>query len=344
MEARTEQVSTQPFDWQMFLAHLARVMVALIVIGIGLGLYFGWRPLRTEAKRIVTAKDVSVRIDWPALPSRGNKSSTGAPAAAGVTPVANNPSAKPPRTWLSEQFQEELLAEAFAALGPNPDPFQREPLDRVAASMERTGWFVGRPTVEREAESGVRVRGTWRVPAAVVRFGEDKTGKDYLVSWDGYPMPVVYDAGDSKMVYIKGAATQLPQELPPEVLVAPWPGEDVGAALELLSTLRPQAWIRQVVAIDVSEYAKTRRLSIITTSGGRVVWGGRPSKPLLGEISTKAKLARVAEVNQLFGQIDAKVKLIEVFWDRPLVFDISAESGASKAAPKPEETSAKPRR
>jgi hypothetical protein len=44
-------------------------------------------------------------------------------------------------------------------------------------------------------------------------------------------------------------------------------------------------------------------------------------------------LARLTSFHTQFGRIDASVKMVEIFWERPLTIDISASSGGVKVAP-----------
>ncbi len=75
-----------------------------------------------------------------------------------------------------------------------------------------------------------------------------------------------------------------------------------------------------------SEFEKTRSLSIATKAGTRVVWGGRPSKPRMGDASTQQKLANINSLLLRFGRIDANVQKVDVS-SRALELDDSATGG-----------------
>lgn len=348
-----EEVVRPGFAWGRFFGHLGSVVVVLMLGSIGAAIYWGWTPLERRTREVVDTKITRIDIEWPRIgaPAPGSSGAAGKapePRASSTTQEVRGKAdgkGKPKKdakkkdepkveawapavtatTWLPDQFQEQLLERAKAALGANPDPMSREPLVSVADAMERSGWFVGRPTVERRAGGVLCVRGLWRVPAAVVREGQ----KDVLLSWDATPMPVEYKHGQANLPVIVGVAAGAPSKDGGRDYSRPWPGEEVEAAMELLKTLAVEPWYGQVGGVDVTRFRESKKLVVTTSLGGRVVWGGRASKPLAGEASTKNKLSRLAAINKKFGRIDAGLdgaeQELEVFWGQgPLVLNIAA--------------------
>lgn len=311
------------FDWRAFFAHLTTFVSVAIVVALGLGFLLLRGTINQRAESVVSREPARLRIEWPEYknPKAANEKS---------------------RTWLAEQFQEELMTAATRALGFNPDPLSREPLDAVGAAMEASGWFDGRPIVVRHGDSEIVVRGTWRIPAAVVRSepvaakpGDTALRNDFLVSWDGRPMPVVYPEGKSGLYVIKGCV-QKPARLANGELdySQVWAGDDCAAGLELLRLLVNQDWRTQVSGVDVSAFADSKQLVIDTVHGTKLVWGGRPSKPLTGECATSAKLGKIAELNSLSQRIDAGHAELELWWpiNKPLEIDRSATAEIQKPA------------
>lgn len=346
--ATTEQSPATPaFQWGRFFGYLGSIVVVTILVGSATAFWYGRKPLERRAQELAV-RITRVEFNWPVLGERAGKSTTG-PAvkpsgpdivdasktkpgdkkkptknAVAIEPLPM-PEASSETTWLPEQFQEQLISLAKSSLGEDADPLSREPLDRVASELERTGWFVGKPGVSREPDGVLRVQGVWRLPAAVVRQG----ATDYLVSWDGFPMPVSYKTDQSKLPVLFGVASGVPAAAGKPSYARAWEGEEIPAALELLRLLTERPWMGQVAGIDVKDLASTKRLAIVTRRGGRVVWGGRASKPLWGEISTPSKLDRLAELHRKFGSIDANIaegSALEIFWERPLVLNISASN------------------
>lgn len=314
----TTEASARPrFDWGAFLSHLTTFVSVAIVVGLVLGFLLLRQPIREKAESVVSREPAKIVFEWPAL--RQAKSDKPVKA----------------QTWLAPQFQEELLTRATRALGSSPDPLSREPLDAIGAAMETSGWFDGRPDVSRVGNSEIRIRGNWRVPAAVIRVTpaagvEGRAeAKDQLISWDGKPMPVLYPEGKSGLMVIRGATRPAPTNASGEVdYTVAWPGDDAEAGLELLRLLDNQDWRAQVASVDVSQYAGTKQLAIESTHGTRLVWGGRPAKPLTGECSTAAKLGKITELNTISKRIDAGHAELELWWpiNKPLEIDRSASA------------------
>jgi hypothetical protein len=229
---------------------------------------------------------------------------------------------EPDRTWLAEQFQREILETARRAAASAPDPLSNEALSRVARALGASGWFHGEPGVRRELGGRVVVEGTWRIPAAVVRVG----GRDRVIDWSARPMPPEYAPGRSGLWVIEGVAEGPVRDASGQIdFTQAWPGEDVAGAVELLMLAGRQRWAGQVAGVEVATYTDTKRLALMTREGTRVVWGGRPSRPLMGESTTAAKLDKVNMLFRDFGRIDAGKPAVEVFWEgKPLVLDLSA--------------------
>lgn len=273
---------TRPaFDWRRFLGYVTTIVATVMLMGVLGLLVLGHRPL--EARAVGPAERVDISIQWPTV-------GTGEAA----------------ETWLPRQFQEDLLGAANAAWTGNSGGAR---LDAVANAMQASGWFIGTPTVRREPGSKVVVDGRWRVPAAVVR----RDGKDYLISWNAMPMPPVYDSGAANLRAILNPAMPAPTKASGQRdFQTAWPGEDIAASLELLSTIVDKPWAGQVAAIDAASYPDDRSLTLVTAFNSRVKWGGRPTKPRQGDVSTAEKLARLGMLWKDSGRIDAKYESIDV--------------------------------
>jgi hypothetical protein len=331
------------FDWGAFRSHLTTFFSVVIVLGLGIGFLMLRTPVRQKAEAVLNKGPVTMRFEWPEL-KRSDESKPADKRTAATQNVAAKTSAPPrekPRTWLAAQFQEELMTLAYKALGSDPDPLSRVPLDAIGAAMEKSGWFDGRPNVSRGESSEIVIKGNWRIPAAVVRYAPPQTPggpvrefKDYLVSWDARPMPVTYPEGKSGLLVIRGVSSG------PERNAgnggtesidyrAAWPGEDVEAGVELLRTLIGQPWRSQVAGIDVSDYAANRSLAIDTIHKTRLVWGGRASKPLAGECATQAKLGKISELVGYTKRVDGGKPEVELWW--PINKTLEIDRTATKA-------------
>lgn len=333
-----------PFDWRRFAVHLGTFMLVVLLLGIGAAVVLGRKPLTKTVTTSVAARGVNLEIAWPLMGAEAGKASkapkpkTNGKQEPAISKTAMTPPSQaliPEKSWLPEQFQEELLTVGMRALGTAPDPLSREPLDRLGTAMAESGWFSGTPTIERHESGKIVVHGTWRVPAAVVRIDD----KDHLLSWDGKPMPVTYEQSLSGLRVVSGVVSGPAHKADGAIDFSQnWPGEDVAAAVELLGVLMQQPYASQIAGIDLSMYTTKKWLIIDTTMGTRIVWGGRPSKPLNGECATNFKLAKLEKIRRDVGRIDAGVAAIEIWWpiERALQIDLTAT--AARAA---EEAAAK---
>lgn len=287
----------EPFAWKSFLTHLSTFSVVVLGLGLLAGAFAGLRPLEARAAAYHPTSAARLSIAWP----RNKDTRNG--------------------TWMPRDEQERLLRLGQDAASDDDSPYSADALERISRAMAATGWFDGYPSVYR-GEGGYVVQGRWRVPAAVVRHG----GKDRLLSWEAMPLPMTYPEGRSMLPAIIGPAQGMVNlENGRPDLHAAWPGEDVGAALEMLRTVNEQAWGGQVAGVDVSRFAAEGSILLVTRGGNRIVWGGRPSKPRLGEVGTPQKLIHLAQLKRDFGSIDAGYPLIYVNTDR-LQFDTTASA------------------
>lgn len=297
-----------PTAWMKISAALSALLTAFLILGLVAGLTLGLGPLEARAAGVLGVRRPAVTVAWPLYETPDGKKVS----------------------WLSEPFQEQILERAAAALAgaAAPDaPFRPEPLASVGESLRTSGWFEGTPVVNRIDAGRIHVEGTWRIPAAVVRRGQ----ADRLISRNAMPMPVEYPAAElgktRGQTVILGVAAPAPTDasgLPD--YTAPWVGEDVRAALELLDLVSRQPWRDQVVAIDASGYERSQQLSLITRRLGRIDWGGKPSEPRLGEVSTAAKIAHLDQFNRACGSIDAKRDHVEVWGVQALEINLSASA------------------
>ncbi|MBI1189917.1 MAG: hypothetical protein GC200_04455 [Tepidisphaera sp.] len=288
------------FRWGAFARYLSSFTVLVLGLALLVGAIIGMRPLEARAAALHGRGPVRIEIHWPLM--------------------ADQPSGG--QTWLPKAQQEQLESIALGAAGASPDPYSASPLARVSSALFDTGWFSALPTVTRDRRGGIVVDGTFRVPAAVVR----KDGKDSMIAWDGKLMPAVYEPGESRLPAIIEPSLGPPATKGGERdYQTPWAGEDLAASIELLDLVMRQPWRDQVLGIDASAYSRDSTLAIITRANTRIVWGGRPSKPRVGEVTTRQKLAYLAQLQHDAKRIDGGYPLIYVNSSR-LQFDTSASA------------------
>jgi hypothetical protein len=294
------------FRWHIFARHIASVGAVLIVVGVIALLYLGVRPLRDQAAVTLSGGGATVEFRWPV--------------------VASKEPGKPAMTWIPREWQESLLRDARAAVGTRPNPMDASVLASLRESLGGSGWFETTPTVRREGAASIVVQGQWRTPAAVVRFTRSPGAASELLwlSTSGLPMPKVAEPGRARPKVLENPASGPPMDLNGRVNFGTrWAGDDITAGLELLDLVAQQPWAMQVAGVDLAEFASRGSLTMTTIHGTSVVWGGPPSKPRLGEASTKDKLRHVATLFSDTKRIDGghpRVYVDSVF----LMFDRSA--------------------
>ncbi len=298
--ARKDSSQSTPFSWGTFLSALASFSLFALLLGLVVGFVLGLKPLERKASLLTLRVPTSIDIRWPTVP--GN----------------------PQVTWIPQPERTSLESLALAAIGNDSDRFSSDALERVGKAMTGSGWFQEPPNVSRDTGARVVVQGAWRVPAAVVR----RDGVEQLISWEGLPMPYSKPAGESRFPVIDSPSVKAPRTSSGDVDYATaWAGDDIAASLELLQVLLRQTWANQVAGIDVSSYGTDRVLVISTTFGTKVIWGGRVSKPALGEVSSAQKLAHMTQLFVEHKRIDAGYPMIYVN-NSKLQFDISATADA----------------
>lgn len=227
-----------------------------------------------------------VRFAWP--PLAGFKSSE--PPVAGAEPA----------TWLNADLRSGLERTVLEKLGTNP--FDRDALAAAHEAVAGTGWVRDDLRLARDADGVVRVTGTWRVPAAAVRF----ENQDRLVTGGGELLPVAYRPDASGYRVLLGASERPPAN------GALWLGGDVQAGLRLLAALAGVPGAEQIAAVDVGDFSSSRSLVLVTDVGNRIIWGGPVDAFNPGQATAEAKLQRLATLYRERGRVDAGRAVIDV--------------------------------
>lgn len=214
-------------------------------------------------------------------------------------PLAGFASSEPPvpgsepATWINADIRADLERTVLSKLTSNP--FDRDALAAAHAAISATGWLKDDLRLSRDSSGEVRVSGTWRIPAAAVRF----ENQDMLVTGTGELLPVKYRPDASGYKVIVGASQR-----PPEFGKL-WIGGDVQAGLQLLAAVANIPGSHQIAAVDVSEFGAARTLVLVTDLGNRILWGGPIDSFNPGQATPNAKLQRLASLFREQGRVDA---------------------------------------
>ncbi len=270
-----------------------RIAMALGMIacvgGLGAGSVYGSRYLESRAEAFVGDAEPTVRILWPALGGGGEGDRV---------------------TWLPAGERARLTEIARTALA-NGGSLGVDGVRSVSTELWSQGWFSERPTVRRTGGGVVVVEARWRVPAAAVRFD----GRDQLIAWDGAALPLRYPRGQSGLRVILGASFG-PGEGGVIDPSRAWPGEDVAAGLALLDLLRVEGLDDQVAAVDAGRVFKDGMLEIVTTRGGRIVWGSPVGRYAPGQKSDGERVDVLRALLGRTGMLDAGESRVEIYGPR----------------------------
>jgi hypothetical protein len=278
-----------------------------LCIALVAALVAGMPRMQAEAAQL-NATTPAVKFAWP-------------PLAGFISSEPPTPTSEP-MTWVNAEMRMELEQMVLSRLGP--DPFDRSGLAAARDALARTGWFRDDLRLARDPSGLVRVTGSWRIPAAAVRYAN----QDMLVSAAGELLPVKYRPDASGYKVIVGVAQPPPE---PGKL---WIGGDVQAGLKLLEFLGKLPCQEQVAAVDVSQYTPGRTLAIVTDLGNRILWGGPIDEFNPGQAAPGVKLQRLAQVCREQGRIDAGRQLIDVrLLDGVYVHDTAGVMERAMAAP-----------
>jgi hypothetical protein len=285
MSERKKDNSKPGFNRGRILAVASGVVSFATTAAVAATVVVGHGPLLERAAELKKS-ELKVAFEWP--PLAGKKTSR---TASGE-----------PATWLNAEQRRALEQIALTLLSGNP--FDRAGMDRAQKALRETGWFTDGPWLRRHEDGLVVIAGRWRTPSAAVRT----QAGDRLVSATGEPLPILYPVARSGMKVISGVS--MPEPAPGEK----WTGGEVQAGLELLNFLRPMPGFEQVASVDVSEFAAHKRLSILTVTGGKIVWGAPPTKSGFapGQAPPELKRERLAAVFRQFGQLDAGRPVLDV--------------------------------
>jgi hypothetical protein len=263
-----------------------------------------------------------------------------------------------PPGWMPQETFDGVMDRAVAAyarasrdLGSR-EALSVEPLRAVQEAVATSGWALDAPRVSRRQPTRVEgdeaaarrndvvIELAWRRPVAVVRSSAFLFGA----------RPGLRDTA------IDASATVLPMSGPPEsfpnlrVILNPsglpapkdatdtnpqWPGQDVRDAIALLDLLAAEAFAPQIAGIDLAEHADGRRLLIVTTTGGRVVWGAPPGGEGIyrGEVPDESKLANLQSLVEATGQLDGGQERVEIHWPGTVLIGDNPGGGGRRGQP-----------
>lgn len=244
-----------------------------------------------------------------------------------------------PPDWMPASTFDALMDRAVAAYTESSrqigtaEALSVEPLRAVQEAMATSGWAATTPRVTRRRPTApaddnatprradVVIEMAWRRPVAVVRSGPFRSGsrqglRDTAIDANAAVLPMSGPPETFPDLRVILNPSRTPQPTGPTDTNPAWPGQDVRDAIALLMLLFDQPYASQVAGVDLAEHADGRRLLIVTTTGGRVVWGVPPGAPGFerGEVTDEKKLANLRSLVDATGQLDGGQSRVEVHW------------------------------
>lgn len=278
---------------------LDRVAVALVLLVLTLGVALGFGPMKQRVAE-VRSDPIVVDFEWPAMAGQAGQ------------------------TWMPASERARLKQIVTASLALNP--LDGSSLADAQRALRETGWFKDRgPRIRRAPGGQAHVTGQWRLPRAAVRH----EGVDYVVSGEAILLPLSYQAGGAGDLPVVTGAWAGPPPSPGggSGHGEYWQGVDVQHALKLIDYLRRSQTVREHLAgVDVSEFGEDRHLTIVTTEGGRLIWGGVPGESHPGEQSDAEKLRRFETLVTDPGWRDARRATLLLYTPK-VYYDATATGG-----------------
>jgi hypothetical protein len=282
-----------------------------------------WDPRRTMLLTVALASLITltaVVFGWQ-WADRALERYVAANKAAPVTEQTVELRDAPP--WMSVMLRSEL--HQLVARQMNDNPLDGSDLGRAAAALRECAWVRQVHTLHREPNGRVVVRADYREPIAVVRCRDGYR----LIDVQGVRLPGLYlehQASRLGLPLIIGVAAQ------PAGEGDVWPGDDVQAAVRLVTLLGDEPYSDQILAYDVSgrDSRGRLRLALRTGDGGLVRWGLAPGREQAVEPDAATKKNWLASVYRQRGRIDAGGKVVDLYGAAVFVHQAPAQDSAER--------------
>ncbi len=176
----------------------------------------------------------------------------------------------------------------------------------IAARMESVAWVSRVQYVRRTGGGRFEISCRYRMPVAIVRVDDDA----YLVDEEAVRLPGLYIPHPAWRI-IEGVAAG------PPAPGQPWVGDDIRAAISVLTALRREPFGDQIVGVGVGNHGgrkdpRVAHIELLTDRpGGRIRWGSAPGREL-EESGVQQKLALLRENFGKTGRADAHFPVIDI--------------------------------
>lgn len=193
------------------------------------------------------------------------------------------------------------VAGLFEAAWTEPDLCRR-----IARRLATVGWIERVRYVRRLSDATFKISADYRIPVAMVQQDDGFL----LVDRQAVRLPGVYRY-DPAWLLIQGVQAPAPE---PGVT---WAGEDIRAALAIVSLIAGEPFAHQITAVLVNNYGgRENRLAAhielaTDRAGGRIRWGSAPGREI-EENTAEAKIALLRANYTATGRCDADYPVIDI--------------------------------
>lgn len=263
-----------------------------------------------------------------------------------------------PPGWMPQETFDGVMDRAVAAYAQasrelgSAEALSVEPLRAVQEAVATSGWALDTPRVSRRQpttvdgdealarRNDVVITMAWRRPVAVVRsaafqFGARPGLRDTAIDPSAAVLPMSGPPESFPNLRVILNPSRLPSPKDGADTNPQWPGQDVRDAIALLHLLAGEPFATQIAGIDLAEHGDGRRLLIVTTTGGRVVWGAPPGGEGVyrGEVPDQSKMANLRSLIEATGQLDGGQERVEIHWPGTVLIGDNPGGGGRRGRP-----------
>ena len=222
--------------------------------------------------------------------------------------------------WIEMQLKRQIAAQVSG------DPLDGSGLERAATVLADDPWIVRVKQIRRLPGSMIDVQAEYRMPIALV----ESVDGYHIVSTTGVLLPGLYMPEQIEAVglpIIAGVDVDAPRP------GQPWESDRLAAGIQLVSLLDGEPYFQQIEAFDVSgDDGRGRiQLSLLTHTGGKVIWGLPPRQEASLEPEASLKRDKLRSIYGQRGSIDAGSRTVAINEPGVMVYPHASENQQASA-------------
>jgi len=226
---------------------------------------------------------------------------------------------KPCPLWMSPSVKEQL--QLIVARWVSSDPMDQNSLSIAAGMLDQSPWVLKVSQLSRKVDGRIAVTATYRQPLALIASPAGLR----LIDNEGVLLPGIYSHGHLQLIdlpLITGVQSPAPDECG-----RLWSGDEIQAAIALITLLGQESYANQITAYDVSsrDVNGLPRLTLYTNRG-MVRWGLPPGLEYPKEPDYAVKKLWLKQVAQTRGSIDAGGKIVDIYGQTIQIYHPAAGS------------------